>query len=229
MRRQIPKDYIGQVQNTKLTSSFAAPPPWPTFILSSSPSCPFLSLTPFFSSPSFLVYLCLLNPKWLSFQRFRASGAGCCLGIKHCWCIWRCGMGCSRGLHSSGALCLTLTQCSEGILLLVSISDAQQHDMSHMPAPHDSLLSIPFFKFFLGIDTICFSHTFPSLWASPAHVSLVETHKLISHPSLSLAVFLSFPLIWQLRRATALCWWSFLPQRSLLHIMKRLCSLCNSV
>lgn len=25
--------------------------------------------------------MCLLKPKWLSFLRFRASGAGCCLGI----------------------------------------------------------------------------------------------------------------------------------------------------
>lgn len=96
------------------------------------------------------------------------------------------------------------------------------HLMMHIVHSYQFLLCVC-----VCVDTICFSHTFPSLWATHARVSLVDTHKLISHPSLSLAVFLSFPLIWRLRRATALCWSSFLPQRSLLHIVKRLCSLCS--
>lgn len=38
-------------------------------------------------------------------------------------------MGVEGELCSAKALCLTLTQCSQGILLLVSTTDAQQHDI----------------------------------------------------------------------------------------------------
>lgn len=59
---------------------FCTPHPrWPLSTLSSSPALAFIF--PFFSSPSFVVYVCLLKPKWLSFQWLRVCCSGCCLGI----------------------------------------------------------------------------------------------------------------------------------------------------
>lgn len=102
----------------KLTS-FLHPPPHPHVSPSSLASLflfpPLAFIFPFFSSPSFLLYVCLLKPKWLSFQRLRVCGARCCLDISI-----------SRG----GGLCwgFVSAPASQGTRLFSFTTDAQQGD-----------------------------------------------------------------------------------------------------
>lgn len=91
----------------KLTSFLPPHPPVsPSSLASLFLFPPLAFIFPFFSSPSFLLYVCLLKPKWLSFQRLRVCAARCCLDISI-----------SRG----GGLCwgFVSAPASQGTLFLV--------------------------------------------------------------------------------------------------------------
>ena len=123
-----------------LPLSSPPPPPGLTSFFFLSPSCVFFLFFLFSSSPSFFVYVCLLKPKWLSFQLFRASGAGCCLGISIADISDIAGWGAVGGLRSGKALCLTLTHTVQSGNTVISFYHwcATTWHMFQIPAPSDS-------------------------------------------------------------------------------------------
>lgn len=144
-------------------------------------------------------------------------------------------MGVEGELCSAKALCLTLTQCSQGILLLVSTTDAQQHDICFKSG--SSVIWVVSSNHLHRYSNACCSCFFPwhfvflelakkvGTWTQ---MHRKHTHMRINHLWWGSSVWPElcfFVLIWWLWEA--LWKWSIRPQKSLFHTAPPYsCSLC---